>query len=396
MPTLRAELERMSIVVVDTGDYRSVEKFKPRDVTISASFVSAALQLPEYAAAVDEGLKWAQLAAGTTTRRDPIVRLAVDWMTVQLGLRVLNMIPGRIGIDIDARLAENVGAMVDRARWMYSHFDTAGAPRSRLLARVPATWEGIRAAEILEKEGIHCCLTLVFGMHQAAPAADARVTMIAPLVGRIVDWHRKQSGMENYAPAEDPGVLFVKRVYNYYKLHGYATEIMAGSFRNVEEVTELAGCDRLLVAPNFLAGLALADGTLARRLDPNAARVSAVPRLSVLDGAAFRAAHAADKMATEKLAEGLYGFGRSALALEKQIGERLDMLTDGRRRNLVRDLFEIFDLDGDGIITREEWPGSTEVFDALDANGDGTITPDEVAAGLGAAFRLSDRIIVPR
>src|SRR5262249_46700434 len=151
-------------------------------VTISASFVSAALQLPEFAAALDDGMKWAQLAAGTSPRRDMVVRLAVDWMTVQLGLRVLGIIPGRIAIDIDARLAENVGAMVDRARWMYSHFDTAQVPRSRLLARVPATWEGIRAAELLEKESIHCCMTLVFGMHQAVPAAEARVTMIAPLV----------------------------------------------------------------------------------------------------------------------------------------------------------------------------------------------------------------------
>jgi transaldolase len=396
MASLRAELERMSVVVVDTGDYRSVEKFRPRDVTISASFVSAALQLPELAGALDEGLKWAQLAAGPHTPKSSVVRLAVDWLTVQLGLRVLAAIPGRIGLDIDARMAENVGAMVDRARWLYSHFDTAQTPRARLLARIPATWEGIRAAELLEKEGIHTCLTLVFGMHQAVPAAEARVSMIAPLVGRVVDWHRKQSGMETYAPAEDPGVLFVKRIYNYYKQNGYATEVMAASFRNVEQVIELAGCDRLLVAPNFLAGLAMTEGALARRLDPNAARGGAIPKLSILDGNAFRAAHAADRLATEKLAEGLFGFGRAALALERQVGERLDSLVDGRRRNLVRDLFEIFDLDGDGIITREEWPGSTEVFDALDSNGDGTITPEEVGAGLGAAFRLSDRIILPQ
>jgi transaldolase len=396
MASLRAELERMSVVVIDTGDFRSVEKFRPRDVTIGPSFVSAALQLPELASALDEGLKWAQLAAGAQTRRETVVRLAVDWLTVQLGLRVLNVIPGRIAVEIDARLADNVGQIVDRARWLYSHFDTAQTPRARLLARIPATWEGIRAAELLEKEGIHTCLTLIFGMHQAVPAAEARVTLIAPLVGRIVDWHRKQSGMENYAAAEDPGVLFVKRVYNYYKQYGYATEVMASSFRNVEQVTELAGCDRLLVAPNFLAGLGMTEGALARRLDPNAARSGAAPKMSVLDGNAFRAAHAADKLATEKLTEGLYGFGRAALALERQVGERLDQLTDGRRRNLVRDLFEIFDLDGDGIITREEWPGSTEVFDALDSNGDGTITPEEVGAGLGAAFRLSDRIIIPQ
>src|SRR5262249_53366023 len=158
MATLREQLERMSIVVVDCGDYRSVEKFRPRDVTISASFVSAATQLPEFASAVDEGLKWAQLAAGLTTKREAVVRLAVDWLTVQLGLRVLAMIPGRIAVDIDSRLAGNVGQIIDRARWLYGHFDSAKAPRARLLARIPATWEGIRAAEILEKESIHCCL----------------------------------------------------------------------------------------------------------------------------------------------------------------------------------------------------------------------------------------------
>ncbi len=312
---------------------------------------------------------------------------------MQLALRVLAVIPGRVAIDIDARIAVNVGAIVDRARWLFGHLDGAGAQRSRLLARIPATWEGIRAAEILEREAIHCCLTLVFGMHQAVAAAEAGAAMIAPLVGRIVDWHRRASGMETYAPAEDPGVLLVKRIYNYYKHHGHPTEVMAGSFRNVEQVIALAGCDRLLVAPNFLAGLAVTEGVLLRRLEPGTGRAAAVPRLTVSDGTTFAAAVTADGMVREKLAEGLFGFGRAALALERQIGERLDVLTDGKRRNLVRDLFQVFDLDGDGIITREEWPGSTEVFDALDANGDGTITPDEVGAGLGAAFRLSERII---
>jgi transaldolase len=392
MATLRDQLERMSIVITDIGDFRSVEKFRPRDVLLSSSFIASAAQLPELASAVDEGLKWAQRAAGQNMPpRDYVIRLGIDWLTVQLGIRLLAIIPGRISVDLDARIATDVRGMVERARWLVSHFDAGGAPRPRVLVRIPATWEGIRAAEILQKEGIHTCLTLIFGMHQAVAAAEAHATLVTPLVGRIVDWHRHQSGIETYSPAEDPGVAIVKRIYNYYKHNNFSTEVMAGSFRNLEEVTELAGCDRLLVAPNFLAGLAMTQNLLPRRLDPSAARVAPIPRVPV-DEASFRAAHASDSLAKDKLAEGLFGFGRSALALEKQIGERLDFLVDGKRRNLVQELFQVFDLDGDGVISREEWAGSTEVFDALDMNGDGLIDFDEVGAGLGAAFRLSDRI----
>jgi transaldolase len=392
MSTLRDQLERMSIVITDIGDYRSVEKFRPRDVVLSSAFVAAAAQLPEFGPAVDEGLKWAQRAAGNNMPpRDYVVRLGVDWLTVQLGLRLLALIPGRIAVDVDVRLASDVRALVERARWLLSHFDAAGTPRNRALVRIPATWEGIRAAEILEKEGIHSCLTLIFGMHQAVAAAEANATLVAPLVGRIVDWHRRATGIEAYSPAEDPGVALVKRIYNYFKAFNHSTEVMAGSFRNLEEITELAGCDRLLVAPNFLAGLTMTELPLPRRLDPSAARVAPIPRVPV-DEASFRAAVAGDALCSDKLAEGLHGFGRAALALERLIGERLDHLVDGKRRNLVKELFHVFDLDGDGVITREEWAGSTQVFDALDMNGDGLIDFDEVGAGLGAAFRLSDRI----
>jgi transaldolase len=262
-----------------------------------------------------------------------------------------------------------------------------------VLVRVPATWEGIRAVEQLEREGIHTADTLVFGMHQAVAAAEAKATVIAPLVGRIVDWHRKASGVESYPATEDPGVSLVKRMYNYFKQNGYGTEVMAGSFRNVEEVTELAGCDRLLVAPNFLAGLAMSDAPLARRLHPQAVPGGSIPRVAV-DEQSYRALHANDALTREKLAEGLHGFGRAALALEKQITERFDMMTDGKKRDLARELFQVFDLDADGVITREEWGGAAAVFDALDVDGDGKITADEVAVGLGAAFRLSERIIL--
>src|SRR5262249_5649354 len=214
----------------------------------------AAAQLPELSAAVDEGLKWAQRAAGSNMPpRDYVIRLGIDWLAVQLGIRLLGIIPGRIAVDLDARLANDVRGLVERARWLISHFDAGGAPRSRVLMRLPATWEGIRSAEILEKEGIHTCLTLVFGMHQAVAAAEVRATLVAPLVGRIVDWHRHQSGIETYSPAEDPGVAFVRRVYNYYKHHNFATEVMAGSVPNLAAVSELARRAPPLVPPHLLA-----------------------------------------------------------------------------------------------------------------------------------------------
>lgn len=392
MPTLREQIERMSVLTADTGDYRSVERLRPRDVAVTASFLTAASQLPELAGIVDEGLRWAQRVAGDRPPENRVVGLTIDWMAVNLGVRILALIPGRISVEIDARLAGDQRAMVERARWMIGHFDNAATPRNRVLVRIPATWEGLRAAEALEKEGIHTLMTLVFGMHQAVAAAEARATMIAPLVGRIVDWHRKASGIEVYPAAEDPGVSLVKRMYNYIHHHGYGTEVMAGSFRNVEEITELAGCDRLLVAPNFLAALSVTEAPLTRRLHPQSIPGVAIPRLPA-DENSFRAMHANDALTRDKLAEGLHGFGRAQLALEKQIGERLDVLTDGKKRSLARDLFQIFDLDGDGVITRDEWGGATAVFDALDVDGDGRISADEVAAGLGAAFRLSDRLL---
>jgi transaldolase len=394
MPTLREQIERMSVIIPDCGDYRSVERFRPRDVAVTSSFVSAAAQLPEMLPAVDEGLRWAQRVSGVRPPEHRVVRLAIDWLAVNLGLKVLAVIPGRISLEIDARLAMDPRAIIERARWLVHHLEQGGAPRARIVMRIPGTWEGIRAAELLEREGIHTAITLVFGMHQAVAAAEAKATVIAPLVGRIVDWHRKATGTESYPAAEDPGVSMVKRMYHYLKQYGYGTELVAGSFRNLEEVTELAGCDRLLVAPNFLAGLQMSNQPLARRLQPHPLPGMHMPRVPVDEGS-FRAMHANDPLTREKLAEGLNGFGRTHLALEMQIRERLDMQTDGKKRSLARELFNIFDLDGDGLITREEWGGAVAVFDALDVDGDGRITADEVAAGLGAAFRLSDRIILP-
>jgi transaldolase len=270
-----------------------------------------------------------------------------------------------------------------------SQYEAAGATRDRVLIKIASTWEGIRAAEQLEKEGIHCNLTLLFGVHQAVACAEAGATLISPFVGRILDWYKKSTGRDAYPPAEDPGVVSVSRIYNYFKKFGYKTEVMGASFRNVGEITELAGCDLLTIAPALLTELDSKSADLPRRLDPGGAANLTLDRMHI-DEATFRKMHAEDKMASEKLEEGIHGFSKAIEALEKLLGERLDALEGSRRGSVARNLFKVFDLDGDGFITREEWAGTTVVFDALDVNHDGMITPEEMAAGLGAAFRLTE------
>jgi len=262
-------------------------------------------------------------------------------------------------------------------------YQAAGAKRERILIKIASTWEGIRAAEVLEKEGIHCNLTLLFGMHQAVACAEAGATLISPFVGRILDWHLKETGKTEFAPEEDPGVVSVTRIYNYYKKHDHRTEVMGASFRNIGEILELAGCDLLTIAPKLLSELATYGGELERKLDPKAAQSMDLPQLP-MSAKIFREMHESDRMARDKLAEGIEGFAKAQSALEGMLMER--MKDDSA--NAARDLFRVFDLDGDGFITREEWSGTDAVFDALDENGDGRITAEEMGAGLGAAFRL--------
>jgi len=220
--------------------------------------------------------------------------------------------------------------------------------------------------------------------------AEANVRLISPFVGRILDWHKKASGKDSYAPNEDPGVVSVTAIYNYYKKYGHKTEVMGASFRNVGEIIELAGCDLLTIAPNLLTELQSSTATLTRKLDPNAAASMTIERIA-MDEATFRKMHEADKMAKEKLEEGIQGFSKALVALEKLMGERLQTLQGkAKAGQAARQFFEVYDLDGDGFITREEWSGTDAVFAALDANGDGRVSPEELAAGLGAAFLLGN------
>lgn len=322
MATLLEQLKDMTVVVADTGDIKSMEKFRPRDATTNPSLITAAASMPEYSAIVDEALAWAKKDAGAGASTDAIVKKAIDRLSVEFGLRILKIVPGRVSTEVDARLSYDVDGSIAKARYLISQYEAAGIGRERILIKLASTWEGIRAAEKLEKEGIHCNLTLLFGIHQAVACAEAKVTLISPFVGRILDWYKKSTGKESYAPHEDPGVVSVTKIFNYYKKFGHRTEVMGASFRNIGEITELAGCDLLTIAPALLAELDSKSDPLPRKLDPVAVDKMAIERMT-MDEAIFRKMHDADPMSKEKLAEGIEGFTKALVSLEKMLGERL-------------------------------------------------------------------------
>ena len=315
-------LRAVTVVVADTGDIQSIEQFKPQDATTNPSLITAAAQMPEYQDIVDQTLLKAKKDAGAGASQAQVVSLAFDRLAVSFGLKILQIIPGRVSTEVDARLSYDTDATVAKARDLIAQYKAAGISKERVLIKIASTWQGIKAGEILEKEGIHCNLTLLFGLHQAIACAEAGITLISPFVGRILDWYKKDTGRDSYPAAEDPGVLSVTTIYNYYKKFGYKTEVMGASFRNIGEITELAGCDLLTISPGLLTELQNTVTELPRKLDPAKVANLSIAKISI-DQATFEQMHNADRMASDKLAEGIDGFTKALISLEKLLAERL-------------------------------------------------------------------------
>ena len=316
MASLLEQLKTMTTIVADTGDVEAIKAVKPYDATTNPSLLLKASQLPQYASLIDEAIAYAKAQGGNKEQQ---VDHAADKLAVLIGLEIVKEVPGRISTEVDARLSFNVDAMVAKGRLIIKLYKDAGVDKSRVLVKLASTWEGIKAGEILEKEGINCNLTLLFGFGQARACAEAGVFLISPFVGRILDWYKAKT-CETYTSETDPGVISVRKIYAYYKDHGYKTVVMGASFRNIGEVTALAGCDRLTIAPNLLQELEATQGDLPRLLLDGGAKAAAPAKMTEAE---FRFALNEDAMATEKLAEGIRGFVVDQNKLEAALSAKL-------------------------------------------------------------------------
>ncbi|TPH10282.1 transaldolase [Haemophilus haemolyticus] len=317
MTTQLDSLRNMTVVVADTGDIEAIKKYQPQDATTNPSLILSASSLPQYSPLIDEAVSYAK--AQSNDKSQQLID-AEDKLAVNIGLEILKIVPGRISTEVDARLSYDTQATVEKARKLIALYNAAGISNDRILIKIASTWQGIRAAEILEKEGINCNLTLLFSEAQARACAEAGVYLISPFVGRILDWYKANSDKKEYAPAEDPGVISVTKIYNYYKEYGYNTVVMGASFRNVGEITELAGCDRLTIAPALLKELQENSTALVRKLEYKG-EVKAKPQ--PLTEAEFYWQHNSDAMAVEKLADGIRKFAIDQEKLETMLSAKL-------------------------------------------------------------------------
>ncbi len=388
MASLLEQLSEMTVVVADTGDLEAIKKFTPRDATTNPSLILAAAQIPAYQSLIDEALRSSRKLIGENAPVEEVVREALDEISVIFGKEILKIVPRRVSTEVDARLSYDTEATIEKGRKLIRLYNDSGISNDRVLIKIASTWEGIKAAEVLEQEGIHCNLTLLFGFGQAVACAEAGVTLISPFVGRILDWYKAETGRDSYPGAEDPGVLSVTKIFNYYKSFGYKTEVMGASFRNLDEIVELAGCDLLTISPKLLDQLRETNQPLVRKLD--ASKPVGGAQKVELDHERFVALMAEDRMATDKLGEGIKGFSKAIETLEQQLAHRLAEVEGGSAfSHAVQEIFLLNDFNGDGCITRDEWLGSDAVFDALDQDHDGRLTPDDVRLGFGAALALS-------
>ncbi len=310
------QLKEMTTVVADTGDFEAISQYSPEDATTNPSLILKAAQMPAYKNLVSQVI--AAVAAENLSSEEQL-SLCMDKLAVGIGGKIVAVVPGRVSTEVDARLSFDTAGSISKARQIISLYEKAGIGKERVLIKMASTFEGIRAAELLEKEGINCNLTLLFNFSQAAAAADAGAYLISPFVGRILDWHKASTGRTDYSPAEDPGVQSVTQIYNYYKQSGYKTVVMGASFRNIDEITELAGCDRLTISPQLLQELDDDFGVLTRKLDPN--NTGASIEYTLGGESSFRYELNNDPMATEKLSHGIRAFVADQVKLESWLKE---------------------------------------------------------------------------
>ncbi|HSW86902.1 MAG TPA: transaldolase [Rhabdochlamydiaceae bacterium] len=308
------QLKKMTTIVADTGEIEEIKKYLPTDATTNPSLIFAASSKPEYQFLIQEAL---QFGKKNGKSREEQKHLALDKVFVNFGLEILKIVPGRVSTEVDARLSFDIEGSILKAKTLIGLYEAAGIDRKRILIKLASTWEGIRAAEKLEKEGIHCNMTLMFSLPQAIGCAEANATLISPFVGRILDWYKKNEG-KDYPPAEDPGVTSVTQIYNYYKKMNYKTQIMGASFRNVDEILELAGCDLLTISPKLLEELQKAEGTVVRKLTPESSKNMKIEKIK-LDEKTFRWMLCDNQMASEKLLEGIRNFAKDVVKLENYL-----------------------------------------------------------------------------
>ena len=318
MSNLLEQLKQHSVIVADTGDFESIRKYQPRDATTNPSLLLKAAQMPEYRAVVDKAVADAKQEASG----DALLGVAMDNIATAFGAEILKIVPNRVSTEVDAKLSFDTAGTVAKAQSLIARYEKAGIERERILIKIASTWEGIRAAEQLKGEGIKCNLTLLFSFAQAVACAEAGVQLISPFVGRILDWYKANTDGKDYTGANDPGVQSVTRIYNYYKRHGYETEVMGASFRNVGEILELAGSDLLTISPALLEEMAKTPGEVPCKLDAAAAPGLGDEKIE-MNESIFRWMHNEDAMATDKLADGIRRFAADTVLLENFVGEKL-------------------------------------------------------------------------
>ncbi len=388
-PTLLDQLQATSELVLETAETETICQFGAQHVSLSASGITAAAQLPEHKSLVSQALSWAQLAVGKGGNRKLVAIRAVERLAIEFAQEMVGVVPGHVSIEVDGRLAYKRRQLIDRTRVLAGQLAEAGAPLERFRFKIPATWEGIQAAAKLQsKDGIRCHLTLVFGTHQLAACADAGVDIIAPAVGRITDWHKKHDGVDGYAASDDPGVAAAAAMGDYLTTHGYSSKLMPSMFRGVQQALALASCELLCLPPKLLS-LRPAEGEATKPVTAPPGPTTAADKLEV-DAAKFQSLHAADPVSSTKLQSSVKNLSWAVVSQENQLANWISQQQGEAAELSTLALFGIWDHDGDGFIDREEWCGTEEVFNALDRDNNGRISLEEMAIGLGAPYKADD------